>query len=1140
MSTARVQSGAPSGSERPREYSVYSTGSTRSERAPESSSGSQSRREGRARSGSSSGNGVETTVTRLLVAIKQLLESLTLWSQMRATENQVSDVYVRLGNDFNAAVAAFASCGIDMTELLSVPQDLRDVLELCLAEEATTASLERYLPTVRTIITNLLNGLRTKQSEYRRQQATRPSRTSGSGGSRSSRALAAEAAPQPPDDARSVVTPSSSRSREHRSVPTPTSSRGSSNSAYRRPATQSVDESRAPTGMVESRSQSSLTNTSTDRGVGGFVPQRRRDDASGSFSGTVPENETPSRPASRSSARTPSRTGQSTVLLTSNDSPPPEGKRELPRRGPSLSARGIASIPEEPSSPIKSQMPSLPPPVVPPDVRRFSLSDKPMTPGKDLPSPPLGGQTHLPELPEGETKTALPPNEPSPPPHTPPAHSAPDVVVSEASPGTPIDASADISRTDDTQPSAYNSPLASPPITKADVQPLAPTGDEDRATNLGAQNSFAALQRSDMLLERRASKRFSTFNFMRMGASGPSTRDKQTAAMVQNRRSLIPADRSFTSDLGTVTEGEESSAKNKGVERSESRTRLPETPTRQSPSPKTDEVPPLPPLPAFMTGSKSFSNGLVKSDSAASDLSNFSSVQGTNESSAPVTSTPIAQSHVEASLTRISSSGNLTVFLTLGMHTKKVEMESTMSFAGLRILFMDKFSYNPGLENFPAIYIEDPSSRIRYELENLDDVQNGSRLLLNVEPLDQVKQHIDLQISAVSQDIRELKQSMAASRRMSVGPQYISPTSGAPAAPRPSDVQFQAAASKLSKMKLNPAARPPPLEPIQPQMTGASDIASGRIFHDLQTQFDEVQNIRRDLGVMRQLYVDFINQTKEALGGLRVQTNAVRELADTKVGGTRAYINAGKDKLDTRSQDALTKIEELTDSVEVLKGDVVKRQVLPKPAVMKQLKSDIDACATELESLSQHVSTIKPMWKKTWGEELENIVEEQKFLTHQEELLADLIEDHKALREVFGHVEKFISLKGSGGSQKALRSYRPPPPEEKHGGLSTVMMEIRGAQVDPERRLKAIEAAQKQRDRELASRSDEFQAELSNFVDGKKLKMTGGPEEVERIRQKRNDQTLKAMFGGSTSSNSLTDLALPTSPMSPSGSVGMK
>ncbi len=44
------------------------------------------------------------------------------------------------------------------SELLSVPDDLRNVLEQCLAEDATPEHLELYLPTVRQIITNLLQG----------------------------------------------------------------------------------------------------------------------------------------------------------------------------------------------------------------------------------------------------------------------------------------------------------------------------------------------------------------------------------------------------------------------------------------------------------------------------------------------------------------------------------------------------------------------------------------------------------------------------------------------------------------------------------------------------------------------------------------------------------------------------------------------------------------------------------------------------------------------------------------------------------------------------------------------------------------------------------------------------------------------
>lgn len=304
--------------------------------------------------------------------------------------------------------------------------------------------------------------------------------------------------------------------------------------------------------------------------------------------------------------------------------------------------------------------------------------------------------------------------------------------------------------------------------------------------------------------------------------------------------------------------------------------------------------------------------------------------------------------------------------------------------------------------------------------------------------------------------------------------------------------------------------------PLAPQLTGTSDVGSvtsSRIVTDLKTQFDEVQNIRRDLGVMRQIYVDFTNSTKESLNALRQQATNVRQVANTKVGGARASINTGKARLDKRSQGVLTEIEDLQDTVENLKDDVLKRHVTPRIDVLKKLRSKIDTTTKELDDLKDHISTIKPSWKKTWEQELQNIVEEQQFLEHQEELIEDLIEDHKALAEVFGHVEKVISIRGSGGVRS--RSFRPPPPEEGHNGLSTVMLEIRGARVDPGKRMEAIERNQAARRKELQSRSDEFTAELKGFVDGKKLKKTGGAEEVERVRQRKDGLAFKAMFAAS-------------------------
>ena len=58
---------------------------------------------------------VGSAVIRLLTSIKDLVESLEEWSQQRMTDVDVSDVYVRLVNDFNEVVVTFAAHEIEMT-----------------------------------------------------------------------------------------------------------------------------------------------------------------------------------------------------------------------------------------------------------------------------------------------------------------------------------------------------------------------------------------------------------------------------------------------------------------------------------------------------------------------------------------------------------------------------------------------------------------------------------------------------------------------------------------------------------------------------------------------------------------------------------------------------------------------------------------------------------------------------------------------------------------------------------------------------------------------------------------------------------------------------------------------------------------
>src|SRR5436190_9617675 len=114
---------------------------------------------------------IEKSVTHLLVATKQLLETLTQWSRHNATESEVSDVYVRLGYEFNIAVRAFSAIGVETSDLGNVPDLLRGILEDTLSQEASPQSLDKYLPRIRDIIINLLHGLKRKQQRLRQRQA---------------------------------------------------------------------------------------------------------------------------------------------------------------------------------------------------------------------------------------------------------------------------------------------------------------------------------------------------------------------------------------------------------------------------------------------------------------------------------------------------------------------------------------------------------------------------------------------------------------------------------------------------------------------------------------------------------------------------------------------------------------------------------------------------------------------------------------------------------------------------------------------------------------------------------------------------------------------------------------------------------
>lgn len=176
-------------------------------------------------------------MSALLDQTRRLETALQRWAALEISENEVSDVFVTVGNTFHAMLAAFAVWNIDMRYVhfpyvywyscnlkysfhfsicffsaalpsrISLAQstyasllrdnqfprniqpflnDLRRVLEDCLSEDPTPANVAYLLPQVRAIIAALLTGLKERKDAYwqavRAQSGTAAPGTPVSGG----------------------------------------------------------------------------------------------------------------------------------------------------------------------------------------------------------------------------------------------------------------------------------------------------------------------------------------------------------------------------------------------------------------------------------------------------------------------------------------------------------------------------------------------------------------------------------------------------------------------------------------------------------------------------------------------------------------------------------------------------------------------------------------------------------------------------------------------------------------------------------------------------------------------------------------------------------------------------------------------
>ncbi|KAI8052367.1 actin interacting protein 3 [Syncephalis plumigaleata] len=277
----------------------------------------------------------------------------------------------------------------------------------------------------------------------------------------------------------------------------------------------------------------------------------------------------------------------------------------------------------------------------------------------------------------------------------------------------------------------------------------------------------------------------------------------------------------------------------------------------------------------------------------------------------------------------------------------------------------------------------------------------------------------------------------------------------------------------------------------------------------------DLRMLQEELAAIRRAYDTFRKETGDIVDTLEKQCTELRSALELErvrqTGSARAFITEGQTVMDARTEAIASKIEDAEDICNDIKLDLTQRRSIPSEARMKVVREALATADKELDSLNAMVEETRPKWKSAWESELQAVLNEQQFLKDQEELLLDLRDDTTRLSELFDQLQQVVTLKSRKSTRKQP-TLQVLSAEEGFLQLNQVMQEITCIEPDSNRRLQALEQAERMRRLELEQQVGEFEQELGDFVAEKKLRPTGGFEETERRREERRKETMKAML----------------------------
>ncbi|KAI8646847.1 actin interacting protein 3-domain-containing protein [Parasitella parasitica] len=414
------------------------------------------------------------------------------------------------------------------------------------------------------------------------------------------------------------------------------------------------------------------------------------------------------------------------------------------------------------------------------------------------------------------------------------------------------------------------------------------------------------------------------------------------------------------------------------------------------------------------------------------------------------------------------------IYIRKGDQVKKSSVHAEIKLEEIRQLFRHQFSFIN--EQAFDIYILDPASNIEYELEKLNDIKPYS--VLSFKGIEKCS-HDKSMSKFTKPDLEKLTETQ----------RYVA-TDVVNDMKSLFDDTMQQVLKQLEKRKYASI----PQEKIKEQQK-------------------ELESLRRDLTSIHQFHNDYKKETEQVIAELREKSSKMTASSTVVILDEKAHAEMTESREVTQKAATLitSRLEALQDTIDQLKLDVTQRRCRPSKNQLDQCKEESDRLKLDMDDLQARIKKFKPIWKKTWEVELQQIVKEQQFLKEQEALVVDLADDYKAVIDFLDQLVKISQIQER-KKQLGVEFRVAPLPDEGFEGMASVIKEVSNIHVDHSRRVKALALAESKRSKELSQRIDAFERELTDFVGLRKLKKTGGAQAIDKQRQEKDYAIMKQTF----------------------------